>query len=186
MDELKCSRCGELIEEDDDRYQLEDGSVVCSTCFEYEFFECEMCGKITSADDMKYWGDCRICPECLEDQCPVFDEEEVKKATSEAFEEFRNRVIGKKTAGLMEGENSLTYDDESEPAISYELFVTVDSAGIITDVTRLSAQMLLCEGTTSSDWRPYPIDECDYSDIADEMLEDYLVDSDEEDQENED
>ncbi len=185
MDELKCSHCGEPIEEEDESYQLEDGSVICSNCYDDEYSECELCGKITLIDDMTYWGDCRICPDCLEDQCPAFDEEEVKKATAEAYEAFRNRTIGKKTAGLIEGENYLTYEDSSEPAISYEFFVTVDGDGIITDVTRLSAQMLLSEGATSSEWRPYPIDECDYSDIADEVLEDYLIDSDEDDEEDE-
>jgi len=180
MSELKCSQCGAPLEEDEADYRLEDGSVLCSDCFDDGFFECEFCGKITSVDDMMYWGDCRICPDCLEDQCPAFDEEEVEKSTAEADEEFRTGVIGKKTSGLMEGENDLTCDDESEPAVCYELFVTVDGAGIITDVTRLRAQMLLCEGAATSEWRPYPIDEYDYTIIADRLLKDYLLAPDEE------
>ena len=133
-----------------------------------------MCGKIVANDDLQPWGDCSICRECMEENCPSFDEEENKEQTTEAYESMRQRVIGKKTIGLDSGINDLSFTSGDETDICYSFSVTLDDDDIITDVSRLSAEMLLCEGETSSSWRPYRIDPDDYESIIDYALKEYV------------
>ncbi len=184
MSELKCGVCGEPIEEDEYRHVLDDGTVVCGSCID-DYEECCECGKLVPADDTVFWGDERLCLDCLEDMFPTFDEKEVEEETTEAYETMKEQFIGEKTEGLKEGENCLEYDTEFRGAeLRYEMIVTVGKRGVITDISRLSAQMMLSEAITSSEWRPYPVDEDDYTWMPEEMLEDYLTYEDEEDDED--
>ena len=182
MEELLCDFCGEPIEEDDEKHTLDDGSIICSSCYEYSFRECEMCGKVVPKDDLTFWGDCQICKECLDDQYPKYDVAENEKETTEAYEETLNRLIGRKTMGLELGDNFFSYDVDIDNVISYSFYVTIDEGERITYVSRLSAEILLSEGTTTSDRRDYPIDPCDYEDILEYELEDHLVEDDDDDE----
>lgn len=150
---------------------------------EYEdgdYARCEICEARVPEDELTWWGDCRICPDCLDERVPSFDEEENEAETTEAYEEMLERVLGLQTKHLRVGENLLTYDAGDETAQVYSVTVTVDENGVITNVSRMTCEIQLSESTTSSEWRPYPIDGEDYDWIIDEMLEDYLVDMDEE------
>ena len=150
---------------------------------EYEdgdYARCEICEARVPEDELTWWGDCRICPDCLDERVPSFDEEENEAETTEAYEEMLERVLGLQTKHLRVGENLLTYDAGDETAQVYSVTVTVDENGVITNVSRMTCEIQLSESTTSSDWRPYPIDGEDYDWIIDEMLEDYLVDTDDE------
>ena len=181
MDELKCSMCGEKIEEDEEQYTLEDGTIICESCFDDDYFICALCERIVPIDDMKLWGDCFICPDCLEDECPSFDEDENEENTTEAYERTRGRLLGKKTTGIPEGSTELFYEwNYDGRIISYSFTVSVDQNGRITDISRLSAQMLQSESERYSEWRDYAIDPGDYEWIVeDEVLSEYLEDEEE-------
>jgi len=182
IDEISvCANCGAVLEEDDEQYTLEDGSVVCEDCYDEMFAACDLCGERVPVEELSYWGDCRICEACMEEQNPSFDEEENEEETAEAYEAMRQRWIGKHTEGLRVGENALSYTcSVRETDVSYALAVTVNDEGVITDISRLTAQMLMSEALTSSDWRPYAVDEYDYEDVVEEMLEKYVPDEGEE------
>ena len=172
MDEEKrCDCCGEIIDEDDEYEVLEDGTTLCSSCFENEYEECAMCGEIRHVDDMSWWGDCRICSDCLEEQCPSFDGEENEKETAQAYEAMKAKYLGRKSARYADRTVTLTYDLD-EPCVRYSLPVTFDKNGVITDIARLTARMILSEGITSSDTRPYAVDEEDYGWRVDAMFDD--------------
>ena len=183
MSEKICDCCGEIInEEESEFYELEDGRIICETCFDYHFGKCEMCGKITEQDDLTFWGDIRICSDCLEDECPSFDEEEQEEETREAYEAMLKRYVGRPVT-LPDGENYLSYslEDPDQP-VTYDFTVTVEN-GHIKDISRLTATLLLSESYTSHEDRPYPIDPFDYESIAEDMLDEHVLEEDEEEEE---
>ena len=179
MDEERiCRQCGEPIDGDDeDAVQLEDDSWVCSNCYDEAYFTCDICGEITPIEAGAYWGDAQICADCLEERCPSFDEQENLQETTAAYEALRARCLGRTVAEEHRGRQvtvSWTYGNETD--IDYEMTVTVDEACRITDVSRLHAEMLLSEGMTSSDRRPYAVDDSDYDAAGDEIEEQLQLD----------
>lgn len=66
-----CENCQELFEVEE--MTEVDGDYYCESCFDELFSECDICGKITPEDDLQFWGDARICPECMAERCPAFD-----------------------------------------------------------------------------------------------------------------
>ena len=173
MSELKCADCGELIEEDNDYEELEDGTILCETCYEERYadcVECVICGEMKPADDMEPWGEYYICPDCLEEKCPTFNEIENEKETTEAYESMKKRYIGRKVSNFEDVSCELEYDLD-DPCVKYTMSVEMDEEGTITDISRLSAELLLSEWDTGSDWRPYPIERDDYEDLVDSIFE---------------
>lgn len=173
-----CADCGVELDDKTGRKKLEDGRIVCGDCFD-NYGVCAGCERHVLEDSLEWWGDCRLCPECMAEHVPSFDEEDNEEETAEEYEEMRERIIGRQTEDLEPGANDLTFDVGDETEQVYSLTVTVDENGIITDVSRLTCEILLSESITSSNWHPYPIDGEDYDWIVDEMLIDYLVDDDE-------
>ena len=176
-----CAECGDEIEEDSDSYETDNG-VICESCFNDKYFICDLCDKVTPLDDMKYWGDNRICSECLEDECPSYDQEENDEETDEAYKKALEEYVGCKTT-LSPGTQSLTYKSNYDDNTEYSIDVTIDEDNRISELSRLTAQTLLWESDTSSGWGDQPIDEGDYDWILPDMLEEYLVDEDDETEE---
>ena len=170
--EKVCAHCGEPLEEDESE-QLEDGTLLCSYCYDELYAECEMCGKVVLRDDMLPWGDCSICPECMEEQCPSFDEKENEKETANAYEAMKERYIGRKVVNYKNQTLQMTYELD-DPCVTYSLYVVFDEEGIITELSKLSAEMLLSEWVNGSNWRPYAIRNDDYDWIVDDMFEEYV------------
>ena len=170
MSELECSNCGELIEEGDEYEELEDGTILCEPCYEELYSECVICGEMKLADDMQPWGDYPICPECLEEICPTFVRAENEKETTEAYESMKKRYIGRKVSNFEDVSCELEYDLD-DPCVKYTMSVDMDEDGIITDISRLSAELLLSEWVNGSNWRPYPIKSDDYEDLVDSIFE---------------
>ncbi len=56
-DERVCSMCGDSIEEDAEFFELDDGSIVCESCYEFDTEECGLCGGRYPKDDMEFFGD---------------------------------------------------------------------------------------------------------------------------------
>lgn len=79
-------------------------------------------------------------------------------------EEFRGQQV------------TVSWQVSGETDIDYELTVTVDDEGCIADVSRIQAEILLSEGITSSDRRPYAVDDSDYDDAWDEIEAQLQVD----------
>lgn len=169
MDEERiCCQCGEPI--DEDAVHLDDGSWVCASCFEDCYFTCDICGEITPVEDSSYWGDAQICAECLEERCPSFDKQENLQETAAAYEACRAKYLGRTVAEKYRGQTvtvSWGYSDETD--IDYELTVTVDDECRIADLSPIQAEMLLSEGISNSERRPYPVCDDDYDNAGDEI-----------------
>ena len=170
MSDLECSNCGEPIEEDEEYETLEDGSLLCSSCFDELYAQCVMCGKAVLRDDLKPWGDDLICPDCLEKECPSFDPKENEKETAAAYEAMKRKYIGRKVAKCKDAPSELEYDS-SDPCVRYSLSVELDDEGRICDISRLTAELLLSEWENGSDWEPYRIDSDDYGWLVDSMFD---------------
>ena len=55
MDEERiCALCEETLEEDDEGHLLEDGRLVCDSCFEYSCGQCDSCGGYFEEDHKSY------------------------------------------------------------------------------------------------------------------------------------
>ncbi len=183
----KCAVCEKYFTEDSmQTLDDDDETLVCENCYEDSTEECAMCGSRFLEDDMTYWGDVRICPRCLDDQCPSFDEDKNQEQTQEAYDAFCAKYIGKRVVDQEAGEIEMEMTVGDEAPTSYSISVTVDENGIITEVSRLTASMMLSESYQNSDWRPYPIDSSDYDFWAEDLLEDNLEFADEDDEDEED
>ena len=178
----KCENCEGLFQEDE--LIEEDDKYYCEYCHDQLFAECEMCGATVLEDDMKFWGDCRVCPDCYEAQCPSFDEDENQEETTEGYEAMLKKFVGRKSRKEKGTTVDLTYEIGDEAPCSYEMSVTLDEEGRIIDISRLSGSMLMSEGERSSDWRPLAIDNDDYEWIAESMLEDLDLEDEDEDEED--
>ncbi len=179
----KCVNCEGLFPKEE--LTEEDGEYYCEYCHGELFDECYMCGKIFPAEDMQYWGDVLICPECMEEQCPSFDEEENEKETTEAYEAMLKKYVGRKSTAYKGKEVDLS-TGTSDSNTDYSITVTLDDDGIITDVSRLSAEMLLSESERSSEWRPLAIKPDDYEWMVDDLMEELELEETAEDEEEED
>lgn len=173
-----CMKCGREIDPETDDYEEiaddcegEECGLLCEECMD-KYAQCEMCGRLTLVEDLTYWGDVQICPDCLDAECPGmnFDEEWNIEQTTEAYEAMKARYVGRKAENHA-GETLEMTMELDEPCVTYSMEVTFDEDGVITDVSRLSAVVLLSEGCTSSDRRPYEIDEDDYEWVADDMFD---------------
>lgn len=171
----QCELCGKYYIEDN-MHILDDEkeTLLCEDCYDNETEECAMCQGVFLSDEMTYWGDARICPGCLEDQCPSFDEAKVEADTREAYDAFCDKYIGKRVLDQKPGTIELDITVGDEAPTCYTISVTIDESGSITAISRLTASMMLSEGYTSSDWRPYRIDSSDYDFWAKDLLEDNL------------
>ncbi|MGN1021196.1 MAG: hypothetical protein ACI4O7_12585 [Aristaeellaceae bacterium] len=172
MDEERfCCECEAPIEEDDeDAVQLEDGSWVCSCCFDEYYITCEICDAVVPVDDSAWWGDARICAACLEERCPSFDAQENLRETAAAYEAFKTRYLGRRVVEALRGKTGpVRWQLSDETEIRYEMTVTIDDDCRIADLSPIQAEMLLSEGFTSSDWRPYAVCDDDYDDAAEEI-----------------
>ena len=183
----QCEVCKNYYSESDMQV-LEDGkeTLVCADCYESNTEECAMCGGRFLEDDMTNWGDVCICPGCLEEQCPSFVQEEVEKDTQEAYDAFCKKYVGKRVVDQAPGniEFDTTVGDESP--ICYSISVTIDENGIISEISRLEASMMLSDWERGSDWRPYPIRSEDYDFWAGDLLDDNLEFDEEENVEDDD
>lgn len=164
----KCENCGGLFQEDE--LTEEDEKYYCEYCHNELFDECYMCGKMTLRDDLQFWGDVRICPDCMEEQCPSFDENENEEETTEAYEAMLSRYVGRKSTKF-KGQKIDLSTGACDSNTDYRITVTLDDDGFITDVSRLSAEMLLAESERSSEWHPYEIDSDDYEWVVDDLME---------------
>lgn len=172
---LICAECGEEIDEDSEYRELEDGTVLCEFCYDELYSECCICGKAVLADELLPWGDSSICSECLEVICPEFDEDENETETTEAYQAMLCRYVGRIVSNSDDVDRELEYDLD-DPCVKYRLSVDMDEDGRITGISRLTAELLLSEWVNGSDWRSYRIENDDYTDIVDAMLEDYEFD----------
>lgn len=180
----ECTNCGECFPEEEGI--LFRGEWYCEYCYEELTAPCDICGNIVLAEELCSWGDNRICPDCMEERVPSFDKEQNAKETEPAYLALKQRYVGKRTEDLEPGEHgfdcSITTD---ETDIRYYISVTVDADGVITDVSPLTAEILLSEGVTSSDWEDYPISSDDYEWFAEDMLQDSIYFAEEDDQSQE-
>lgn len=174
-----CALCGETFSVNDaaEDFELSDGSRICTYCFAEDYFTCDICGEIAPVENSAYWGDARICPDCLAERCPSFDEEENLREIAEAYEAFKARYLGRTVAEEFRGQQvTVNWQVSDDTDIDYELTVTVDDEGRIADVSRIQAEILLAEGITSSDRRPYAVDDSDYDTAGDEIEEQLQLD----------
>lgn len=167
---LECSNCSDDIEHGDEYALFEDKTVLCLGCYDFAFPKCEFCGKRAPEDEMKYWGDCHCCPECYEDFCPSFDSDENKEETTEAYEAMLKRYIGRKSRSIRHDCVTLQKEYYDCGLVTYRLDVDVDENGIIRDISRLTAEILLSENEKSSSWDDYIIRNEDYVDKVDRMM----------------
>lgn len=181
----ECVNCGEIIA--DGEGELFRGEWYCDDCYNELTATCDICGKTVLAEELRFWGDNQICQDCMEERAPSFDKDQNFKETEPAYLAMKQRYIGQKTEDLEQGEHGFSYSiTTDETDIRYYISVTVDSDGIITDISPLAAEILLSEGTTSSEWEPYPIDDDDYGYLTDDMLQDNICFAEEDDEDFED
>ena len=177
MEERICANCGFDIEEDEEYHVTEDGSILCDNCFDTLYGICYMCEKITLIDDLEYWGDVLLCPKCMKEQCPDFDEEDNEEEVEAAYQAMLKKYIGRKSWKYEEGAHHLEYvDNDGETEKRYSVSIKVDKDGRIVDISRLQAMILLSESITTSNWKPYPIEDFDYEFVIEDLLDDYLED----------
>ena len=178
---LECSNCGRNIKPGDEYYEPEEDSVLCPGCYDFAFPKCEFCGTRVPEDDMEYWGDCYCCPECYEDFNPSFDPEENEEETTESYEAMLKRYIGRKSKSIRDDTVELEAEYDDCGLVTYKMEVYIDEEGIVTDISRLTAEILLSESERSESWGSYIIRNEDYVDKVDAMMLDLdLEDSNEE------
>ena len=86
---------------------------------------------------------------------------------------MKAKYIGRKALEYKSGTFDFDYDSD-DPCVHYTLFVTFDDEGVITDISRLSAEMLLSEDVKSSTTRDYPISDDDYDWIVETLFDMYI------------
>lgn len=76
MDENKkyCADCGAEIGEDDEVYELENGSIICEACYCDGYITCEECGKIIPYEDAEHVndGNMYVCHDCAVDSSQIY------------------------------------------------------------------------------------------------------------------
>ena len=169
---LVCETCGEEIEERE-AFEQKDGTFLCECCHDELYDTCEMCGEETLKEDLQWWGDCQICPACMEEQVPSFDEEENRAETAEALQILKDKYIGKKAKASLHGESiEIEWGEER----NYTMTVEIDDDGFIADIDPISCEVMLYETVNSSQFAPYPVSNDDYDDAAAEIDEQILDD----------
>ena len=156
-----CELCDEKLEEDDEGHYLKDGRLVCSGCFEFSCAPCDDCGELFEEDDLTGWGDdYRLCPECFKQYFPPYDYRKNLEETTEAYEAMCKRLIGKKTDH--EEDDIHIETDMNDDSFKYEIDVSIDEEGRISDISRYSIYRCRYIGIKSEDWRDYPVKPSDY------------------------
>ncbi len=177
-EEKKCAICGDIIDEEDEdqEYQeLDDGRIVCESCYEFSTKECDECGRRFPEDELEPWGDdMRLCPECFKEIFPDFDEEENREETKDAYEAMKARYIGRKLEDWEELDIRTEMDDDS---FSYSICIDIDDDNVITDISPLTCERCQWIGITRESWLPYPISASDYEEggTADDIIESYVT-----------
>ena len=155
--------CNEPIEEDEESFELNDGSIVCESCYDNNTEECGLCGGRFPEDDMEFFGDdLRICPDCYAKEFPEVDEKANIEETTPAYEAMLARLIGRKVANMVDG----TYEYDSgmdEDGYRTSFSVSVDENGRISDISRLSIERCQAIWMTGESWHVCAIDPSDYS-----------------------
>ena len=186
MDEKRiCCCCNDPIEDDDEEAcQDNDGNWYCGICADNYTFVCDMCGERFPEDQSNMWGDCTICDDCMEEQCPSFDKKENEEETQNAYETFIEAYIGRTAVNKDAGE-IITIEDCYEDGRTYSFTVELDGDCKIQSISRMNCEMMMWESVNSSAYRPYPIEDSDYEDLAVSMIEDELDFSEPEDDDDE-
>ena len=141
--------------------------------FEYDDFEgCSRCGIVLPKSKYIPWGMDRLCPDCMEMICPSFDEKMNKIQTTAAYQEMRERYIGRKVKGVCDEIKRIDIDMYGRNFIHYYMDIAVDRRGIITDVSRLEAIMLPGPHSSYDEGRLYPITDDDYVTTVDVIFQD--------------
>ncbi len=167
-----CEDCGIELDEETGCNELDNGDLVCDDCFSH-YETCEECGEQVREEEICFWGDSRICRDCLEEHVPPFDRRQNERETADAYERTRQRFLGR-VAEEEDGEYELHRNLGEETDQVYRLTVTVGEDGKIEEISRLTCEILVSEALTSSDWRPYPIDREDYEEIAEPLIEEFI------------
>ena len=185
MDEERiCALCEETLEEDDEGHLLEDGRLVCDSCFEYSCGQCDSCGGYFEEDDLEHWGDdMLLCPDCFEKEFPPFDAVKNHAETQAAYDAMKKRLIGKKTN--VEGPDTVSIEtDMDEDSYRRKIEVSIDENGRISDISRYSVTRCRAIWVTGEDWLDIPVDSDDYDEggWAEELIRGEIEILDEEDQ----
>lgn len=144
--------------------------------FEYDDFEgCSRCGIVLPKSKYIPWGTDRLCPDCMEMICPSFDEKMNKTQTTAAYQEMRERYIGRKVKDICNEVKRIDIDMYGRNFIHYYMDIAVDQRGIITDVSRLEAIMLPGPHSGYNEGRLYPITNEDYVTTVDVIFQDDIV-----------
>lgn len=160
-EERVCALCGETLSEDDEGHTLKDGRLVCDDCLEYNCASCDDCGEYVEEDDLTNWGDdYRLCPDCFEQYFPSFDSKKNLEETTEAYEAMKKRLIGRKTD--QEGGTIYIETDMDDDSFKYQIEVTIDDDGRISDISRYSVSRCRAIWVTGEDWLDYPVETSDY------------------------
>lgn len=167
---LECSNCLTRIYPGDQYFMEDTGTIICSGCFDHAFPKCEFCGKRVPGDDMLFWGDCYCCPDCYEDFNPSFDPEENERETTQAYEAMLKKYIGQKSKTIRNDNVELELENVDCGYVIYRMNVDFDEEGIITDISRLTADILIGESQRSESWEEYIIRNEDYEDKVVEMM----------------
>ena len=170
-EKLECDNCYAGINIGEEFAKLEDGTIRCRRCFDHLFPICEFCGKRMAEDEVDYWGDCICCPECYEGFYPTFSQEENEVETNEAYQAMMKRYIGKKSNRYSSTSVELeeTYYDVGQ--VTYKMEVWLDEEGKISDISRLTAEMLISETVNSSRWGSFIIRNEDYEDKVYDLMD---------------
>ena len=108
----------------------------------------------------------------MDDGTSRYNREENDRETQEAYEEMRKRYVGRKVLNPEKVDRVIEYEAE-DIGTMYQLTVELDENGVLTELSRLSAELFLNRAEEVIKRRPYPIQNADYETIVDAMLEDY-------------
>lgn len=167
-----CCVCGKQLEEDD-KNEVND-KLYCNDCYD-DLVECDGCGEYFPSDELTWWGDSRLCPDCLEEECPSFDEEKNEQDTQAVYDEMKETYIGSKTIYGEKKSLDFSWNAEYDETKSYNVSVEIDVEGRISDISRVKCNMMFSEWESGSDWRPCEVDEDDYETFIDDYLSPILA-----------
>ncbi len=144
--------------------------------YDYDDFEgCSRCGIVLPENKYIPWGTDMLCPDCMEMICPSFDEKINKSQTAAAYQEMRERYIGRKVKGIRDEIRRIDIDMYRFDFIHYYMDIAVDQQGIITEVSRLEAIMLPGPHSSYDEGRLYPITDEDYNTTVDVIFQDDIT-----------
>ena len=143
--------------------------------FFQEANECSRCGIVLPRSKYIIWGNDKLCPDCMEMISPSFDKWQNKEKTTAAYQQMRERYIGRKVKGISGEVRRIDIDIFGRDFIHYYMDITVDQRGLIADVSRLEAIMLSGPHSGYDEGRPYPITDMDYLTTVDVIFQDDIT-----------